>query len=672
METHEALYSSRLIKNYVEYTREFHPQVDIPSILSASGITIYELEDQGHWLTQRQVDRFNEVLKTETGDPRISRKVGRFAATSRASGAVRQYTLGLMSPATAYWVVKNLASRLTRGHTFKTRGIGSEKVEVTSIPNPGVVEKPHQCENRMGMLEAVSKLFTGKYARIEHPTCLHRGGEICRYIIAWEKTPSTVVRKQRSYLTAFCLSGCLTSYFFIPFSAWLALLFFCTSLFLGFSYCSEHLEKVNMAKNLEAQGDVAKNLLDEINTRYNDAMLVREIGQATSLFLDTQKLLKSVTKAMERRLEFDRGGIWLANYDKTRLCYHVGFGYSGELEDLLQNTEFHLDNPRTKGVVIQSFREQSPFIVNDIKEIEMSFSPRSLEFVKLTGSQSFICVPMVYEGESLGVILVDNHRSTRPLSQSDMSLLMGIAPQVAISIHNAEAYQRLQESRERERLLRKLFEKYVPAPVIKQYMDSGEVDLFRGEESSIAALFLDIRGFTANSETMEPWEVVSLLNDWFESCSLVISEEGGHINKYIGDGFFAIFGAPEPLQHHTTAAFNAACKIVEMTEGFMLGGKPIAIGIGLHAGNAIVGNIGSQNKIEYTAVGDTVNTASRLQELTKLFPSFPIIMSGDARDELAEHPYYTAIKSMGMQRIRGKQKKLEAFGLSQPRSISRQ
>lgn len=662
METHEALYSSRLIKNYVEYTREFHPQVDIPSILSASGITTYELEDQGHWLTQRQVDRFNEVLKTETGDPRISRKVGRFAATSKASGAVRQYTLGFMSAATAYWVVKNLASRLTRGHTFKTRGIGSEKVEVTSIPNPGVVEKPHQCENRMGMLEAVSKLFTGKYARIEHPTCLHRGGEICRYIIAWEKTPSTVVRKQRSYLTALCLSACLASYFFIPFGTWLALLFFFTSLFLGFSFCYEHLEKVNLAKNLEAQGDVAKNLLDEINTRYNDAMLVKEIGQATSLFLDTQRLLKSVIKAMERRLEFDRGGIWLANYDKTRLCYHVGFGYSDELEDLLQNTAFHLDNPRTRGVVIQSFREQSPFIVNDIKEIEMSLSPRSLEFVKLTGSQSFICVPMVYEWDSLGVILVDNLRSTRPLSQSDMSLLMGIAPQVAISIHNAEAYQRLQESRERERILRKLFEKYVPAPVIKQYMDSGEVDLFRGEESSIAALILDIRGFTANSETMEAWEVVSFLNDWFERCSLVISEEGGHINKYTGDGFLAIFGAPEPLQHHTTAAFNAAYKIVEMAEDFILGGKPIAIGIGLHTGNAIVGNIGSQNKIEYTAVGDTVNTAARLQELTKSFLKFPIIMSGDARDELAAHPYYTAIKSMGIQRIRGKQRKLEAFG----------
>jgi len=662
IEIDEPLYNSRLINNYLEYVKKFHPNVDISSILSSAGITAYELEDQGHWFTQRQVDQFNEILTKKTGDPHISRRVGRYAATSKASGAVRQYALGLMSPAATYWVVKNLASRLTRGHTFETRKLGPEKVEVTSLPNPEVVEKPHQCENRMGMLEAVSKLFTNKFAKIEHPECLHRGGEICRYLITWEKTPSSLLRKIRNYVIAFSASLCMAFYLFMPFISWLGMVSLCTTLVMGLSLYSKHLEKVNLAKNFEAQGDVAKNLLDEINIRYNDALLVKEIGQATSRYLDVQKLLKSVVEVMEKRLDFDRGGIWIASSEKTKLCYNVGYGYSPEMEELLRAAEFHLDNPRTRGVVIQSFKTHTPFLADDIKKIEKNLSKRSLEFVKRTGAQSFICVPIMYEGEPLGILLVDNLRSKRPLTQSDMSLLMGIAPQIAISIHNAMSYQRLKESKDREHNLRKLFERYVPAPVIKQYVDSVEADLYRGKESSITVLFLDIRGFTANSETMEAREAVSFLNDYFETCSLVISEEKGHINKYTGDGFLAIFGATEPTDQHTIAAFNTAWKILEMSGSFILGGKPIAIGIGLHTGKATLGNIGSQNKIEYTAIGDTVNTGARLQELTKSFHEFPIIMSRDAWKELVGHPYYNEITNLGMQKIRGKKQKLEVFG----------
>jgi class 3 adenylate cyclase len=174
---------------------------------------------------------------------------------------------------------------------------------------------------------------------------------------------------------------------------------------------------------------------------------------------------------------------------------------------------------------------------------------------------------------------------------------------------------------------------------------------------------------------MDAGDVVLFLNDYFEGCSLVISKENGHINKYTGDGFLAIFGAPEPLEHHTILAFNAACKILEMSGRFVLGGKPTEIGIGLHTGKAIVGNIGSQTKIEYTAVGDTVNTAARLQELTKLFHEFPIIMSRDAWKELARHPYYHAISNLGMQKVRGKKEELEAFGFKpfkdQPLSMAK-
>ena len=90
----DPLYNSRVINNYVEYVRKFHPEVDIDAILSYSGIAAYELEDQGCWFSQQQIDRFREVLDQEIADPNLSREVGRYAASSRASGAVRQYAMG--------------------------------------------------------------------------------------------------------------------------------------------------------------------------------------------------------------------------------------------------------------------------------------------------------------------------------------------------------------------------------------------------------------------------------------------------------------------------------------------------------------------------------------------------------------------------------------------------
>jgi class 3 adenylate cyclase len=661
---HAPLYNSRLIKNYVEYIKKFHPDLDLQDILHYSWIRTYELEDQGHWFSQWQVDRFHERLTQKTGDSKISRKVGQFAATSEASGALKHYALGFMTPGGAYWLFEKIAPHLTRASTFKSRKLGGNKFEIISKPNPGVSLKPYQCDNMVGQLEALSKLFIGRFPRVEHPECIHNGGAVCRYLVSLDWTPSFMWRGLRNHLILAGLLICLALHFIISSFSWAVVTLVFGIVFLGVSLYFEQLAKKELSKTVETQQDAVKALLDQINIRYNDAQLIKEIGQATSMLLDTERLLKAVVDAMQNRLDFDRGGIWLANREKSRLVYRVGYGYNAAVEEVLKKTDFHLDKPHSRGVAVQSFREQRPFLVNDVGEIEEDVSEKSYAFIKKLNAQSFICVPIVYERESLGVLFVDNLRSKRPLSQSDISLLTGIATQIAISIHNALSYQRLEESKEREQNLRRLFEKYVPSPVIRRYVNSGEVELFRGEESAITALFLDIRGFTSSSESMEAIDVVSFLNNYFEKCSLIIAEESGHINKYTGDGFFAIFGAPESIPNHVNLGFNAARRILEMSKSFILEGRPMKIGIGLHTGRAIMGNIGCHTKIEFTAVGDTVNTAARLQEFTKIFHNFPIILSRSVWEQLEGHPDHTSIINLGAQRIRGKKEKLEAFGFN--------
>lgn len=656
------LYNSRIIKNYFEYVKKNYPEVDIERILKGADIATYQLEDQGHWFSQRQVDRFNEQLSIKTQNPDISRDVGRYVASSESSGVLRQYALGFMTPAAAYWMLEKLVPHLSKAIRVKVNIIRSNKIEILVKPEPDTALKPYQCDNLTGQLEAVSKVFTLNYANIEHPDCIHKGDDCCRYFVTWEKKRSVFLKWIRNYASALGVGIFIGLFFLLSIPEWAVLFSAYFSILVGISFYSERLEKNELSKSIGSQRNSAKLLMDEISHRYNDVQMIKEIGQATGIFLDMPKLLQAIIGTMEKRLDFERGGIWLANAEKTALIYNMGYGYDPAAQRLLRNTRFSLDNPRSKGMAVQAFKRQEPILVNSIADSIDDLSEKSLEFIKQIGTESFICAPIVYEKEPLGVILVDNPFNQKSLTQSDMSLLMGIAPQIAISLHNAISYQALQESREQEKRLRKLFEKYVPSPIIKQYLEYEDVDLLKGEEMSITAIFVDIRGFTSSSERMQATAVVSFLNDYFDKCAAIISRKGGHINKYTGDGFLAIFGAPEPLDHHTERAFDSACSILKLSDWFILGSKPMSIGIGIHTGNAILGNIGSQTKIEYTAIGDTVNTAARLQGLTKRFKTYPVIMSSAVRKALVGHLSYPQIENLGLQRIRGKQGKAGVYG----------
>jgi two-component system cell cycle sensor histidine kinase/response regulator CckA len=446
------VHNSRIIKTYLEYLGRYHPDIDADSLLEYAGMTRYQVEDPGHWFYQDQVERFHEILEEKAGDPTISREAGRYAATSTALGVLKKYTLGFMTPTVAYWLLEKIVPHLTRSMTITSKKLGPTRFEVTAIPNPGVTLKPFNCENLMGQLEALSKVFTNQFPEIEHPSCIHRGDDCCRYIITWKKTHSLFWKRIRLYALALSVATSIAALPFLPIMSWLVLAMACTSLVFGLFLLSAHLTISELTKTIATQGDVAKELLDETAIRYNNAMLVQELGQATSSILEGDTLISTVMNIIEKRLDFDRGMIMLANPEKTRLVYMAGFGFSEEQESLVTSSAFHLDRPRSKGVLVRSFREQKPLLLSSREEIEKKLSKRSLEFARKIDVQSLICVPIVYESESLGVLAVDNVSSNRSLTQSDVNLLVGVASQTAVSITNALSFERLRESEERYRV----------------------------------------------------------------------------------------------------------------------------------------------------------------------------------------------------------------------------
>ena len=181
------------------------------------------------------------------------------------------------------------------------------------------------------------------------------------------------------------------------------------------------------------------------------------------------------------------------------------------------------------------------------------------------------------------------------------------------------------EARARERL-RKLFSKYVSASVVEKIVGSDELPDLRGEAVEVSVLFSDIRNFTTISERLSPHEVVEMLNAYFEKACIPLLAEGGSIDKFIGDAVMVEFGAPVKQTDHALRAIRAAVALERvahdinlwMARRFFDRGLPeFHIGIGIHTGEVVMGNIGSSQRMEYTAIGDTVNVASRLEGITK-------------------------------------------------------
>lgn len=447
------IYNSRIIKIYLEYLKKIYPDIDIDELLSHAMMTRYEVEDPAHWFSQVQADRFYEILVLRSGNPNIAKDAGRFTASAEGLGPAKQYAMGFLSLASVYLLMRKIYPLMSRGATIQAKKLGSNKVAIVSTPNRGVDEKPYQCENRLGIFESLPKMFIEQFARIEHPECFHKGDDACRYIISWEKSPFFIWKQLRNYAFLLNIAGPLVLFFFLPIISCLLFSFGFLFLTLIVSFYSHFLEKKYLRKTIHAQGDGAKRYLDEMNIRYNNALLVQEIGQAAVSILNVKKLIITIVGAMEKHLDFDRGMIMLPNKNKSRLVYAAGYGYSEEKEKLLKKTEFHLDKQNSGGFLTLAFHRQKPVFINNIAEVEEQISERSRRLAKQMGVHSLICVPIVYEKESLGILAVDNVESKRPLTKSDENLLMGIVSQTAVSITNAISFQKIQKSEERYRTI---------------------------------------------------------------------------------------------------------------------------------------------------------------------------------------------------------------------------
>lgn len=249
-----------------------------------------------------------------------------------------------------------------------------------------------------------------------------------------------------------------------------------------------------------------------------------------------------------------------------------------------------------------------------LKDINLNVSQSAV----MQGIRSLACAPLVGRDGVYGALYIDRRDALETFTDIDTQLLAAVAAQAATAVEAARSHERAQ----REALARAAFARFMPEHIIKELVENPQKFQLGGTNKRVTALFCDVRGFAKLSHRARPETIVDLLNILFTEMAAEIFQNQGTLNKYLGDGLMALFGAPlegeSDAVNAVTTAIGMQRRIKEVNAQLSAKNLPsVTLGIGINTGEATVGCIGAEQRSEYTAIGDTINIASRIEGQAK-------------------------------------------------------
>jgi adenylate cyclase len=401
-------------------------------------------------------------------------------------------------------------------------------------------------------------------------------------------------------------------------------------------------------------------LLIAFARRNQELETLRQIGSALAAStFDMDKVMQHTMDMIQVIMDVEAGSLLLLDGDE--LEFKVAFNINVDVETLKGN--------RIKlgqGITGYSAARGEPIIVRNVKE--SSYFSRELDRVTGFETKSVLCVPLISQGRVLGVIEVLNKR-LEEFNNNDLQLLQSIATTVSIAMENARLYRETLSMAENERGIRNMFQKFVPKEIVDKIIVGAEGKMVIDEFKIVTLLNIDIRGYSTLSHKVGPQKTVAILNYFFSVMGEIVFNHHGIVDKYLGDGFLAIFGAPisspmdadnavsaalgmqkamESVNHHLQKSFDAS----------------LTMGVSIHTGEVVVGNIGFDKKMDYTVIGDSVNFVFRLQSLCKSWPDCILISEKTYHasqsylnaEEISAYEADNGVEKLKVYRVFGRQK----------------
>ncbi|MGB8646636.1 MAG: adenylate/guanylate cyclase domain-containing protein [Anaerolineae bacterium] len=353
--------------------------------------------------------------------------------------------------------------------------------------------------------------------------------------------------------------------------------------------------------------DIMQRVLDAalFGRRFNHERIIQEYSQQMSALGDIETFADDALKLLKEGLGVRDGILLLAAADET--------GY--QLHRPPDGLYFHLaaDNP-----IVREFANHRRYLLQ--YDIDLAPQYRAMDTAtheQLKSLRAEVWVPIFIQEQFGGVWAVGPKISGERYSEKELGLLSTLADQTAVALAN----MRLEESRQavtREKeQVREMFQHYVAPSVVKHLMGDQSRITLGGERQVVTILFADIQGFTSLAEKLPAHELVNVLNGYLTLAASIILKYEGTLDKFMGDGVMALFNAPLPQADHAARAAKAAMAIQDGVYAYassLPDRLRLVFRIGIHTGEAVVGNIGTADLMNYTAIGDTVNIAKRLQE----------------------------------------------------------
>ena len=361
------------------------------------------------------------------------------------------------------------------------------------------------------------------------------------------------------------------------------------------------LSEFNQDYGLEGQpsGAVSK----EVGARERVFEILAQVAKTLLQVEELEPVLEKMMDVVFEHLLVDRGFIVLFDADgNPRLeLYRARASEVGLTPDV----------PISRTILDVVTRQKVAILTHDAQADDRFDAGRSIRIHQI---RSAMCAPLWHRERVIGVIYVDSPLHVGSFSTSDLDLLTALSNYAAVAIERA----RLNEQIRRDQLVRNRLERYHSPAVIEAVLSAPDAaPAVALRETSI--LFADIVGFTARCETLPPEEVAHFLSHFFSLAGDAIFEFGGTLDKFIGDAVMAFFGAPLPQDDHAERAVRSALAMMRSLSRWNAqraaeGAEPIQIRVAVHSGPVVVGDIGSETRVDYTVLGNTVNVAARLEE----------------------------------------------------------
>ena len=372
--------------------------------------------------------------------------------------------------------------------------------------------------------------------------------------------------------------------------------------------------------------------------------LLLEVSKELSRQQELDRLLDKVVDFTFQIMNVDRVSILLLEEATGELVPKISKGRTAQ-----SAASKHVPQSIARRVV-----EERVAILSDNTPADERFKGKS---ILIQSVRSAMCTPLMGTAQKvLGILYVDNLTAAHSFADEDLEFLIAFGSLAAVAIENSQRSERLRH----EALVLSNFQRYFAPNVAAQIAEQTGAVQLGGQKRPVVIFFSDIRGFTAMSETMSPDDIATLLTEYFTEMVELVFEHGGTLDKFMGDAMLALWGAP--IVHEDDADRAMQCALDQLTALEKLNrkwkdeGRPeLGVGFGINFGEVFAGNIGSDRRLEYTVIGDAVNTASRL-------------CANAGRNEiLISEPFYRELKhppgveTLEPIQVKGKAKKVPVY-----------